>query len=177
MDALACLSFHSFNPRHRLRALLSWISSRKCRRYYISTGKMYQGLTQRHMKPRQRNIFYFNKCSNQAWDAPTLRWQGSLLSSSLDEEEKTDIAGGHASAGKHFIAIFKEMQRHKLRFELPWPRSLYLIVYTFLHICQQCIIFIVYWKCGQCWNKMNSSGLLVRWFLFRSFCTRIAAKG
>lgn len=43
---------------------------------------------------------------------------GSLPSSTPDEEEKTGIAGGHASAGKNFTAIFKEMQRHKLRLEL-----------------------------------------------------------
>jgi len=37
-----------------------------------------------------------------------LHWQGSVPSSSLDEQGKADTAGGHASAGKNSIATLKK---------------------------------------------------------------------
>lgn len=144
---LYSLTLHSFNPRHRFRAFMSWIYTRKCRKYYISTKKMNEGLTRSHMKQR---ISFTQIMPESTMRCTAKPLAGSLPSSTLDEQEKTGIAGGHASAGKNFTAIFKEMQRHKLRLELCWTKFLHLIVYTFLHICQQRVIFTVYWKCDQC---------------------------
>lgn len=90
------LTLHSFNSRQRFRAFMSWTYSRKCRKYYISTGKINEGFTHSHTK--QRNPF----TQVSAWVNNEMHWlshwQDSLPSSTLDEQEKTGIAAGHASA-------------------------------------------------------------------------------
>lgn len=80
------LTLHSFNPRQRFRAFMSWIYLRKCRKYYISAGKINESLTWSHMKQRipftQANAWFNNEMQ---WLS---HWHDSLPSSTLDEQEK-----------------------------------------------------------------------------------------